>query len=138
MRQLVKNNKNIISVVFKLRRRYFPLELLYNILDGMSSVKLNVFHFHFVDFCRFSVESKLWVCSFVNVVLKGIAKVSLGAYDPLPLCETIFIVNNIEQSSIGHVLNQQETGYEHSFSWCEYSISIELKMGHVIWKNIKK
>lgn len=41
------------------RRRYFPLELLYNILDGMSSVKLNVFHFHFVDFCRFSVESKL-------------------------------------------------------------------------------
>ncbi|KAJ7377884.1 hypothetical protein OS493_025778 [Desmophyllum pertusum] len=41
-------------------RRYFPLELLYNILDGMSAVKLNVMHFHFVDFCRFSVESKLY------------------------------------------------------------------------------
>ncbi|KAL9959394.1 hypothetical protein ACROYT_G032716 [Oculina patagonica] len=41
-------------------RRYFPLELLYNILNGMSSVKLNVLHFHFVDFCRFSVESKLY------------------------------------------------------------------------------
>ena len=33
---------------------------------------------------------------------------------------------------IGHVLNEQGTGYESIFSWCEYSISIELKMGHVI------
>ena len=33
---------------------------------------------------------------------------------------------------IGHVLNEQGTGYEHIFSWCEYSISIELKMGLVI------
>jgi len=41
-------------------RRYFPLELLYNILDGMSFVKLNVLHFHLSDWCRFSVESKLY------------------------------------------------------------------------------
>ena len=34
--------------------------------------------------------------------------------------------------SIGHVLNEQGTGYEHIFSWYECSISIELKMGHVI------
>ena len=35
-------------------------------------------------------------------------------------------------SRIGHVLNEQETGYEHIFSWYEHSISIELKMEHVI------
>ena len=40
--------------------------------------------------------------------------------------------------TIGHVLNEQGTGYEHIFSWYEHSISIELKMGHVIWKSIKK
>ena len=34
--------------------------------------------------------------------------------------------------AIGHVLNEQGTGYEHIFSWYECSISIELKMGHVI------
>ena len=36
------------------------------------------------------------------------------------------------ESEIGHVLNEQGTGYEHIFSWYECSISIELKMGHVI------
>ena len=35
-------------------------------------------------------------------------------------------------NTIGHVLNEQGTGYEHIFSWYEHSISIELKMGHVI------
>ena len=34
--------------------------------------------------------------------------------------------------SIGHVLNERGTGYEHIFSWYEHSVSIELKMGHVI------
>ena len=29
-------------------------------------------------------------------------------------------------SAIGHVLNEQGTGYEHIFSWYECSISIEL------------
>ena len=33
---------------------------------------------------------------------------------------------------IGHVLNEQGTGYENIFSVCEHSISIELKMAHVI------
>ena len=33
---------------------------------------------------------------------------------------------------IGHVLNELGTGYEHSFSWYEDSISIKLKMEHVI------
>ncbi|XP_031568671.1 beta-hexosaminidase 1-like [Actinia tenebrosa] len=41
-------------------RRLFPIELLYNILDAMSFVKLNVFHFHLSDLCRFSVESKMY------------------------------------------------------------------------------
>ena len=43
------------------RRRYFPFELVKNILDGMSFVKLNVLHLHILDWCRFSVQSKLWV-----------------------------------------------------------------------------
>ena len=34
--------------------------------------------------------------------------------------------------SIGHVLNEQGTGYENICSVCEHSISIELKMEHVI------
>ena len=33
---------------------------------------------------------------------------------------------------IGHVLNEQGTGYENIFSVCEHSVSIELKMKHVI------
>ena len=39
---------------------------------------------------------------------------------------------NFANKFIGHVLNEQGTGYEHIFSWYEYSISIELKMGPVI------
>ena len=31
--------------------------------------------------------------------------------------------------AIGHGLNEQGTGYEHIFSWYEYSIAIELKNG---------
>ena len=44
---------------FFFRRRFFPVKLIYNILDGMSYNKLNVLHWHLSDFCRFSVESKL-------------------------------------------------------------------------------
>ena len=40
--------------------------------------------------------------------------------------------------SIGHVLNEQRTGYEHIFSWYKHSVSIELKMGHVIRKSMQK
>ena len=33
-----------------------------------------------------------------------------------------------QKSITGHVLNEQGTGYEHIFSWYEYSVSIELKI----------
>ena len=48
-----------LTVYFFYRRRYFPFELVKNILDGMSFVKLNVLHLHILDWCRFSVQSKL-------------------------------------------------------------------------------
>ena len=40
------------------RRRYFPFELVKNILDSMSFVKLNVLHLHILDWCRFSVTEQ--------------------------------------------------------------------------------
>lgn len=39
-------------------RRFFPVQLLKDILDTMSFVKMNVLHLHAVDFCRFGIESK--------------------------------------------------------------------------------
>ncbi|KAK3752447.1 hypothetical protein QZH41_013497, partial [Actinostola sp. cb2023] len=55
------NSTNTLTISaespFGALRRFIPLELLYNILDGMSFVKMNVLHFHFSDLCRFSVES---------------------------------------------------------------------------------
>ena len=47
-------------------------------------------------------------------------------------------MSTVFRGFIGHVLNGQGTGYEHIFSWCEHSISIKLKMGHVISKSIQK
>jgi hexosaminidase len=41
-------------------RRFAPLDLLHNLIDTMAAVKLNVLHLHLSDFCRFSVESKLY------------------------------------------------------------------------------
>ena len=41
-----------------------------------------------------------------------------------------------EEVAIGYVPNEQGTGYEYIFSWYEYPISIELKKGNFIWKNI--
>ena len=41
-------------------------------------------------------------------------------------------------NAIGHVLNEQGTGYELIISCYEYSVSIEFKMEHIIWKNIQK
>ena len=41
-------------------RRFFPVPLLHNLLDTMAAVKLNVLHLHASDFCRWSVESKLY------------------------------------------------------------------------------
>ena len=33
------------------------MELVENLLDAMSYLKMNVLHFHFSDLCQFSVES---------------------------------------------------------------------------------
>ena len=41
-------------------RRFFPLPVVYNLLDQMVAVKLNVLHLHASDECRWSVESKLY------------------------------------------------------------------------------
>lgn len=41
-------------------RRFFPVPLVENLLDTMAAVKLNVLHLHASDFCRWSVESKLF------------------------------------------------------------------------------
>ena len=41
-------------------RRFFPVPLVENLLDTMAAIKLNVLHLHASDFCRWSVESKLY------------------------------------------------------------------------------
>ena len=41
-------------------RRFHPVALVENFLDGMAAVKLNVLHFHLSDQCRFAVESHLF------------------------------------------------------------------------------
>ena len=41
-------------------RRFFPVPLVENLLNTMAAVKLNVLHLHASDFCRWSVESKLY------------------------------------------------------------------------------
>ena len=41
-------------------RRFFPVPLVENLLDTMAAVKLNVLHLHASDYCRWSVESKLY------------------------------------------------------------------------------
>lgn len=38
-------------------RRFFPMPLLFNLLDTMAANKLNVLHLHASDMCRFGVES---------------------------------------------------------------------------------
>ena len=41
-------------------RRFVPMASLENVVDTMAAVKMNVMHLHASDFCRFSVESKLY------------------------------------------------------------------------------
>lgn len=41
-------------------RRFFPVPLLKNLLDTMQGVKMNVLHLHASDYCRFSIESKIY------------------------------------------------------------------------------
>jgi hypothetical protein len=39
-------------------RRFWPLRLLKQTIDGMASAKMNVLHYHFSDNCRFAVQSE--------------------------------------------------------------------------------
>lgn len=41
-------------------RRFFPVSLLENLMETMSQVKMNVLHVHASDYCRWSVESKIY------------------------------------------------------------------------------
>ena len=41
-------------------RRFAPLPMIRRLLDTMSGAKLNVLHLHASDYCRWSVESKLF------------------------------------------------------------------------------
>ena len=41
-------------------RRFFPVSLLENLMETMSQVKMNVLHIHASDYCRWSVESKIY------------------------------------------------------------------------------
>ena len=58
--------------------------------------------------------------------------VTRGAHGEITFVRSTYYKLRSVATGIGHVLNEQGTGHEHIFSWCEYSISIELKMGHVI------
>jgi len=41
-------------------RRFWPVHTVELVIDALSYLKQNVLHFHMSDFCRFSVESKLY------------------------------------------------------------------------------
>ena len=41
-------------------RRYAPVALIENLLTTMAAVKLSVLHLHASDYCRFSIESKIY------------------------------------------------------------------------------
>eukprot|EP01063_Lacrimia_lanifica_P028243 TRINITY_DN4091_c0_g4_i1.p1 TRINITY_DN4091_c0_g4~~TRINITY_DN4091_c0_g4_i1.p1 ORF type:complete len:515 (+),score=171.59 TRINITY_DN4091_c0_g4_i1:55-1599(+) len=48
-------------------RRFFPMDLLKNLIDTMAAVKMNVLHLHIVDRCRFAVESKVYPALTANL-----------------------------------------------------------------------
>ena len=41
-------------------RRFFTVSLAENIIDTMAAVKMNVLHLHAADYCRWSIESKIY------------------------------------------------------------------------------
>ena len=47
------------ALIFSFRRRFAPKELVFALLDSLSYLKMNVFHFHLSDYCRYSVESEV-------------------------------------------------------------------------------
>ena len=48
-------------------RRFWPVSLLHWLIDAMVVQKLNVLHLHLSDFCRFSVESKVFPALTANL-----------------------------------------------------------------------
>eukprot|EP00463_Aulacantha_scolymantha_P003402 TRINITY_DN4268_c0_g1_i1.p1 TRINITY_DN4268_c0_g1~~TRINITY_DN4268_c0_g1_i1.p1 ORF type:complete len:418 (+),score=45.70 TRINITY_DN4268_c0_g1_i1:73-1326(+) len=54
-------------------RRFFPIDVVENILDTMSFNKMNVLHLHASDMCRFGVESKKYPELKINLtgILEG-------------------------------------------------------------------
>lgn len=51
---------DVSSLLLFLFWRFVPIPLLENIVTTMAAVKMNVLHLHASDFCRFSVESKIY------------------------------------------------------------------------------
>ena len=91
----VKYCANHVFSVF--RRRFVPKELLLNFLDAMSYLKMNVFHWHLSDFCIFSIESKVYVCSVYVVqvarlcVMYGRHLRGMGSASSLHQLQLVFI-----------------------------------------------
>lgn len=48
------------GLMLDIGRRFFPTDLVRNIMDTMAANKLNVMHLHLSDHCRWAVESKLF------------------------------------------------------------------------------
>jgi len=48
------------SLMIDSGRRFWPMDLVKDVMDSMSFVKMNVLLLHAVDFCRFGIESKLY------------------------------------------------------------------------------
>eukprot|EP01045_Picozoa_sp_COSAG04_P008688 COSAG04_NODE_487_length_13521_cov_4.344360_2_plen_570_part_00 len=46
------------GVMLDVGRRFFPIDLLHNLMETMAAVKMNVVHLHASDYCRWAVESK--------------------------------------------------------------------------------
>ena len=46
------------GVMLDVGRRFFPVDLLHNLMETMAAVKMNVVHLHASDYCRWAVESK--------------------------------------------------------------------------------
>ena len=57
-------------------RRFFPVHLLHNLLETMGAVKMNVLHLHASDYCRWSVQSKLYP----ELTVTDITGTSPGSY----------------------------------------------------------
>jgi hypothetical protein len=55
-----KPDHNWRGLMIDAGRRFFPMPLVKNLMQTMAANKLNVLHLHASDFCRWSIESKLY------------------------------------------------------------------------------